>query len=220
MTYRVALVILLAACGGPLAVDGGIEPADASVDAGPLPPNPWADRVVSFTPGPGAGFGQDRMPQVVLGPPHGGGDSMGSLDVVSLGNEGSIVLEFTDWVIIDGPGVDFLVFENAFIGFIETGIVAVSDDGATWHEFPCAAVLDGGTAGCAGVTPVYADPDTNGLSPTDPTVAGGDGFDLAHVGLSRARFVRIRDSGRNRYYGPPGGGFDLDAIAVVNGATP
>jgi hypothetical protein len=183
-------------------------------------PTAWPDAVVSFTPGPGAGFGEDHLPQVVLGPPHGTGDSTGSLDVLSLGNGGSIVLEFTDWVIVDGPGVDFVVFENPFVGFIETGIVAVSDDGTAWREFPCAAVLDGGTAGCAGVTPVYADPATNTISPTDPTVAGGDGFDLANVGLARARFVRIRDSGANRFYGPPGGGFDLDAVAVVNGALP
>ncbi|RYZ33379.1 MAG: cell surface protein, partial [Myxococcaceae bacterium] len=43
-----------------------------------------------------------------------------------------------------------------------------------------------------------------------------DGFDLAAVGLTRARFVRIRDSGANGYAGTSGG-FDLDAVAVVNG---
>jgi hypothetical protein len=77
-------------------------------------------------------------------------------------------------------------------------------------------VVDGGTEGCAGVTPVYSSPD-NGISSTDPAVAGGDGFDLADLGISRARFVRVRDSGRNGS-GAPGGGFDLDAISVVNGA--
>ena len=55
------------------------------------------------------------------------------------------------------------------------------------------------------------------LSPvaTDPNDAGGDGFDLAALGVTQARFVRIRDSGKNRY-GPPSGGFDLDAIAIVH----
>jgi hypothetical protein len=46
--------------------------------------------------------------------------------------------------------------------------------------------------------------------------AGGDAFDLADIGLQRARFVRIRDSGENPYEGTAGG-FDLDALAVVNG---
>ena len=64
---------------------------------------------------------------------------------------------------------------------------------------------------------MYANP-AQGISGTDPLVAGGDGFDLSEVGLSRARFVRVTDSGANRFYGPPGGGFDLDAVSVVNAA--
>ncbi len=213
---------LLAACGAPPGAghdaghDAGVVlVADASVpevDAG----DPFADRIVEFAPGPGAGFGQDKLPFVVLGPPHGAGSGAGSLDVLSLGKEGRIDLEFTDFAAIDGPGVDLLVFENPFGGFTETGVVSVSDDGLTWYEFSCAADdADGGYRGCAGVRPVYSSPD-NGLSPTDPSVAGGDGFDLHEVGLSRARFVRIRDSGANHFYGAPGGGFDLDAVAVVN----
>ncbi len=186
-------------------------------DGGQAGPDPFADAIVSFDPGPGAGFGQDQMPCIVLGPPQGAGDSAGSTDVLSLGNGGSIVLEFTDIAVIDGPGVDFIVFENAFTGFIETGIVAVSIDGGEWFEFPCAAVIDGGTEGCAGVHPVYSN-SQNGISPTDPAVAGGDAFDLAQLGLTRANYVRIRDSGANHSYAPPTGGFDLDAVAVVNGA--
>lgn len=206
-------------------VDGGPAPeADASVivtdsgtsDAGVRLPDPWADRVVSIMPGDGAGFGQDRFPDVVLGPPQGGGESSGSLDVLSLGRDGVIVLEFTDLIAVDGPGVDLLVFENPFGTFFETGVVAVSDDGVEWKEFGCAADdVDGGFPGCAGAHVVFGNP-SMGVSATDPRVAGGDGFDLSLVGLTRARFVRIRDSGRNRFYGPPGGGFDLDAIAVVN----
>jgi hypothetical protein len=208
-------LLLLAACGpAPLpqlepqgVVDGGVQLADAG-DA-------FADTVVSFTPGVGAGFGQDRFPQVVFGPPHGEGDAQGSLDVLSLGRGGSIELEFTDFTVADGPGVDFLVFENGFVGFLELGFVEVSDDGSTWSAFPCAALTDGGTEGCAGAHPVYSNP-MNGISPTDPSVAGGDGFDLATLGLRTARFVRITDTGTNRFYAPPGGGFDLDAVAVVN----
>ena len=61
---------------------------------------------------------------------------------------------------------------------------------------------------------MYANP-AMGISGTDPMVAGGDGYDLAEVGLSRVRFVRITDSGENRFYGPRGGGFDLAALGVV-----
>lgn len=208
------LVWLLAACG-PVAVtgDGGAPPDAAYLggrDGGPV--DPYADAVTRFSPGDGAGFGQDALPGVVLGPPRGAGATAGSTDVVSLGRGGVIELAFTDFVAIDGPGVDLLVFENGFNGFFEKGDVAVSEDGVTWHDFVC----DGG---CAGLRPVYANPD-NGVSATDPAVAGGDGFDLADVGLTRARFVRITDTGANPWYGPPGGGFDLDAVAVVNGEPP
>ncbi|XXF77298.1 cell surface protein [Myxococcaceae bacterium GXIMD 01537] len=204
--------------------DGGTSDAgltDAGVDGGtadagvPLA-SPFAGRVVSFKPGAAAGFGQDAFPGVVLGPPRGGGSGSGSLDVLSLGKEGEIVLELTGLAVVDGPGADLLVFENPFGNFAETGVVAVSDDGTTWHEFPCASSdRAGGYPGCAGVRPVYSNPD-NGISPTDPAVAGGDAFDLAALGVTRARFVRIRDSGANGY-GGTSGGFDLDAVAVVNG---
>jgi hypothetical protein len=232
---RALLLVLGVACGpapvaGPDAstvVDSGVDggsggggaPDAGAPDAGTgdsdAGPSPFAIAVVSFDAGPGAGYGQDKLPGVVLGPPYGQGDSSGSTDVLSLGKDGEIVLELGE-SIVDGPGVDLLVFENAFIGFVETGIVAVSDDGASWYEWPCAAVTDGGTEGCAGVHPVYSNPD-NGISPTDPAVAGGDGFDLAQLGITHANYVRVRDSGVNHSYAPPTGGFDLDAVAVVNG---
>jgi len=179
--------------------------------------------VVEFLPGAGAGFGQDRFPDVVLGPPSGLGPDNGSLDVLSLGQGGSITLRFTDLEVTDGPGVDLLVFENAFLvaggpqTFSERATVSVSVDGVQWFEFPCApSDAAGGYPGCAGVKPVTANP-ANGVSATDPAVAGGDGFDLATVGLTRARYVRIVDAGTNSA-GGNSAGFDLDAVAVVNGA--
>lgn len=212
------------ACGG--ADPGEDTPLTAQAPEGETAPNPlttdpFADRVVSFTPGAYAGYGQNLLPGVVLGPPQGQGPTEGSLDVLSLGRQGSIVLEFTDIVAVDGPGVDLLVFENPFVKpdgttFAETGVVAVSEDGITWREFPCSARNRPNYPGCAGVKTVYSNPD-NGISPTDPAVAGGDGFDLAAVGLSRASFIRIRDSGANGYSNNSGG-FDLDAVSIVNGA--
>jgi hypothetical protein len=101
--------------------------------------------------------------------------------------------------------------------FRELGEVSVSEDGTNWVAFPCdAATPDEGS--CAGRSIVYANPDT-GVSALDPSVAGGDPFDLALVGLARARFVRIRDLSK----GPavaPSTGFDLDALAIINAESP
>ena len=178
-------------------------------------PAPFANRVVSFKPGPGATFGQAKMPGVVLGPPDGAGSDAGSLDVVSLGTGGEIVLAFDGMQIVDGPGPDFIVFENPFPGWQEPGFVAVSEDGVTWREWPCAwqdKVDD--YPDCAGVRAVLANAE-NGVDPTDPVRAGGDAFDLADVTMTTARYVRIRDTGHNPA-DPPGAGFDLDAVSVIH----
>ncbi|MFT5682540.1 MAG: hypothetical protein ACI8RZ_003458 [Myxococcota bacterium] len=188
---------------------------DADADADP---DPFADAVIEYLPGEAAGFGQDSLPDIVLGSPEGSGESAGSLDVLSLGCGGSIVLALDDIGLLDGDGADLLVFENAFTDFAEPGIVAASEDGKTWAEWSCDPEdAEGGYPGCAGVTPVLAS-STNGVDPTDPEVAGGDAYDLADVGLPRARYVRITDAGVSDCIGTTGG-FDLDAIAVVNGES-
>ena len=178
--------------------------------------DPWADCVESFEPGPEAEFGHDAMPGVVLGPPvlTGGG---GSLDVASLGCGGSITLAFDPPGIVDGPGDDFVVYENPFsygeTTFAEPARVQVSADGQLWRAYPC--VLTGAEdwppTGCAGITPSEADGD--GFS-------GGDAFDLADLGLDRARYVRLVDVSV-AYYGNDSwctgapGGFDLDAVEAL-----
>jgi hypothetical protein len=163
------------------------------------------------------------MPGIVLGPPVGGGDVAGGTDVLSLGSGGTIVLALDGEGIVDGPGPDLLVFENAFLAggdpsrpYAELAAVAVSEDGTTFLEFPCASgawPYDG----CAGWHPVYAAPG-NGIDPADPLAAGGDAFDLADVGLAHAAYVRIRDLGLG-LPGPPSAGFDLDAVAAVHGCA-
>lgn len=170
--------------------------------------------------GPGQNFGQADFPEPVLGPPRGGGCCGGSLDVVSLGNGGYVELAFNGTVIVDGPGPDFLVFENPFFPGgdesspnAELATVAVSEDGESWREFPCTeSAYPYGT--CAGWHPVYANVDNNRIDPTDPDVAGGDPFDLAELGIDRARYVRITD--RADLDGSLDGVFDLDAVAIVN----
>ena len=186
--------------------------------------DPFIDGVVAFTPGQNGGFNQELLPDIVLGPPHGAGLSSGSLDVVSLGNGGSITVAFTDNRIVDGPGPDFTIFENAFnspgLGiFTEVGVVAASANGVDFVEFPHGSDL----SGLAGRTPVYSNPD-NGIDPLDPSVSGGDAFDLAIIGLASARLLRITDPAATiddvgNHFPTPGigkSGFDLDAIAALN----
>lgn len=213
-----ALLAALSACGAPLP-----DEADASRDAlvSCEDPTRYATRVVSFTPGEGATFGAERLPDVVLGPPQGGGDFRGSTDVVSLGLRGEIVVELGR-AVVDAPGDDFTVFENAFEVpgatlryWEELGEVSVSDDGVTWRTFACDPAGARPHTGCAGWSPVYASV-TDGVCALDPRVSGGDGFDLAAVGLRRARYVRVRDLGTQGVM-PPSTGFDLDAVAVLHG---
>lgn len=185
-------------------------------------PSPFIAHVVAFTPGNNASFGQDKLPDIVKGPPKGAGACKGSLDAVSLGDSGEIIVEM-GMTIVDGPGPDFIVFENAFIAgcqgdesqvYAEPGEVSVSEDGESWHVFPCMETSFP-YGQCAGWRAVFSNPD-NDISPLDIDKAGGDAFDLADIGIERARFVRIRDMGSQKG-GPPSAGFDLDAIAVVNG---
>ncbi|MCL4234507.1 MAG: hypothetical protein KJ042_08315 [Deltaproteobacteria bacterium] len=100
--------------------------------------------------------------------------------------------------------------------------------------------------GFAGIAPSNANCDPNGdgsyddmIDPLDPVISGGDLFDLADIGVASARYVRIVDTGHlerapgTETYDDDGDlvtdggnllpayegiqGFDLDAIAVING---
>jgi hypothetical protein len=207
--------------------------------------DPYVDRVVSYHVGDGGGSGEAALPAIVLGPPHGGGAFVGAsaADAFSLGLNGEIVLEFTDNLCVDGPGPDLTVFENPFLvrglttlaPYAEPGTVSVSMDGVTWATFPCHMDEPPYYPGCAGVYPVFANAsDPNAPSPlvpsttpiadlvgipidqfTPPAGSGGDSFDLADVGMTSARFVRIQGGDRDRRLGGLSG-FDLDAVAAVH----
>jgi len=198
-----------------------------------LPPetDPFADRVVSKNLLHPNAFRAADLPQIVLGAPRGTGLGSGSLDIVSLGaaiNDdggaaapygGSIMLEFTDNLVWDGPGVDFTIFENVFYicnaagtldpetRFMEPAIVSVSQDGVNWLQFPVdfSPRYDPESgelnlrhpycynSGFAGVNPVMSngyDPD-----PTDPAMSGGDSFDISALGLEWIRYALIQSTG-------------------------
>ncbi|MEM1024800.1 MAG: cell surface protein [Myxococcota bacterium] len=184
----------LAACG-----EDELQPQDAF--------GPYADRLVDFVPGAFAGFGRDELPDVVLGPPG------GTFDVLSLGVGGSVTVGF-DFEIVDEPGPDFVVFENAFLidggplSFSEPGRVEVSLDGESFASFSCTP--EAPFIGCAGVTPT-GDATLDAL---DPMSAGGDAFDLAVLGLEAIRYVRLVD---NSTTGEGiTAGFDLDAVGAFH----
>ena len=224
---RTALAVAAAWAAGPTGCDPGAgmptaadAAADASLPSGLDPRFPV--EVVAVSIGPGGGRGADALPDVVLGPPVGGGELAGSTDTLSLGDGGSIVLRFA-WPVVDGPGPDFIVFENPFrvagttdTIFAEPGQVAVGDTDGTFVAFPCDPAPP--YAGCAGRTPVLAHPDRD-VDPTDPDVAGGDAFDLADIGIGTFTLVRITDVGGKA--GAAGtAGFDLDAVAAIHVLEP
>ncbi len=173
----------------------------------------FPDRVLSFTPGPNAGFGSGFFPGNVLGPPNGNANpqtpTFTQQDLLSLGTGGQIILEFTSSEITDGPGPDFVIFENPVQpahdpsqSFVDSATVAVSSDGTNWKTFPFnivstdqeQLVYKANYTGLAGVRPSLSSP-SNGLSPFKPAEGGGDPFDLSTVGLLSARFIRITDTG-------------------------
>jgi hypothetical protein len=180
----------------------------------------FAQAVDSVDYGDGAGFGQASFPDVVLGPPRGNISGGGGMHVLSLGQRGEIVLDLGNCPMVDGPGADFIVFENAFYisgnpeaPFAELAEVGVSEDGINFTWFDCnsdAYPYDG----CSGWHPVYSNPD-NGISPFDVDEAGGEAYDLSDIGITDARYVIIRDL--NDSGGGGTAGYDLDALSVING---
>jgi len=202
---------------------GGDSTGQASGGAGSPEPceledHLFATGVLAHAFGPGQDVGQDRFPDLVFGAPEGAGTGAGSTaHVVSLGDGGFVELSFGQNAIVDGPGADFIVFENAFLvggdeenPYAELGQVSVSRDGSDWVAFPCTRrEYPYGT--CAGWHPVVANPETNDLDPTDPAAAGGDAFDLAALDLAWVRYVRIDDIVDEQELS-----FDLDAVAVVH----
>lgn len=158
-----------------------------------------------------------------------------SYDIVCLGRGGSITMTFAD-PIANGSGDDFAVFENSFNDtFLELAYVEVSSNGTDFFRF----ANDSQTASAVG-----------GFGAVDPTNIGGLGskyrqgygtpFDLASLAgvsplldLNNIGYVRLVDIvGDGTYFDTSGdviydpyptvgsAGFDLDAVGVLNNASP
>ncbi len=157
--------------------------------------------------------------------------------VLSLGDGGMVTLSFAE-PIQNNEGYDFAVFENGFsVGlsyYLELAFVEVSQDGETYVRFPNESRNDTSFQ-------------TDNFGYTNPygvyNLAGkhqapyGTLFDLEEVGLEEINYVRLvdvvgsvndsfgsRDS-KGRLINDPwptpfaSSGFDLDAVAVVNGSV-
>jgi len=187
---------------------GASDPADGGApasDAGPLEPTPVAAGVVVDAPGAGdRPFGD---PSLAVNGVRGGGDGGGSLDVYSIEYGGHLVLSWDGQRVRNGPGVDFVVFENPFVfgggTFMDHAVVELSRDGETWVAFPHDYVAPDETmyssdpshwSGFAGVEPVRLHAEDHPVDPFDAAAAGGDRFDLAALDAD-GEAGRIRDEG-------------------------
>jgi hypothetical protein len=217
---RLALVAVLIGCGSPAHAppDGAAPDGAAAADAVPPDASPADARtspgvaladVVTAAPGAsGSGFGD---PHNAVDGVRGGGKSMGSVDVYSLGYAGndSITLAWSAGTLHNGTGPDLAVFENPFVEsgggvFMDQIIVEVSRDATTWRELAHHYAATDETVysndpalwqGFGGVTPVLLNADTNAVDPFDPVAAGGDEFDLDNVVGTDAEAAAIRANG-------------------------
>jgi hypothetical protein len=150
----------------------------------PAPPqvgNPYADRVVSFTPGSQAPARFSNT-KAVLGKPDFDESTLSGF--LTLGIGGSITIEFVDNIAVDGPGPDIEIFGDPSSD--EQWIIEASADCVNFKSFG--------------------------------KVRERVKLDLAAVGLTSARCVRLTDGGD-----PTGGlspGAELDAVAALNSAPP
>lgn len=157
--------------------------------------------------------------------------------VVSLGDGGSAILSF-DIPVANGPGFDFAIFENSFSDFfLELAQVEVSSDGVNFFRFASVSLTPADTQ--VGSFDNLVPELINNFA---GKYRGGYGtpFDLEELknvaGLNVNRVTHIRvtdvvgciqdlyavyDSQGNKVNDPwptpfPTGGFDLDAIGVIN----
>lgn len=166
------------------------------------PAQAYADNVVSYSQGVlkgGGAIALDRTdPLKVLGAPQSAGTpfdnpvvagsffSLGFNASTTIPTGGSIVVEFVDNYIVDGPGNDLRMWEvtGGSSYPIEKLKIEVSKNGTTWFEV--ASSLDRDAEA-----------------------------DLALSGLSWARYVRLTDVSDRSLFNDAADGYDLDAFSAL-----
>ena len=240
------LLLMCAVLAPSLVLAGPYAPAAGLSGSTAIPYNSatisgWATGVQDLVRGPmdisnpGLGLATYGSGADALGPADAQDDS---LPVVSLGDGGQITLTFAR-PIANGPGADFAVFENGITDkFLELAFVEVSSDGTTFHRFHA----DSRTQTATQVGPFDQSIDATNLCNLAGKYRRGFGtpFDLAELAgtsgldISAVTQVRIVDAvgsinpafGTRDFFGnlvndpwPTAfdtGGFDLDAIGVLN----
>lgn len=159
-------------------------------------------------------------------------------DVISLGDSGIATLTF-DYVIQDGPGFDFAVFENGFTdGYMEFAHVEVSSNGLDYARFPSTSEIplnpqlnNASISNCRYVNNLAGKYRSGYGTPFDLSeLIGYPGLDVNNI-----QFVRLIDvvgdvdgiHTTTDNLGNPindpfptafhSGGFDIDGVGIING---
>lgn len=185
---------------------GGCGPEGQALDPTPV----LAHVVVEARGATGSGFGDATR---AVNGVRGAGRQAGSTDVFSLGLtpgvDNTVVLSWGGATVHNGPGPDFVVFENPFEYapgqvFMDLVVVMLSRDGVTFVPFPHDYIAPDETRyladpaawpGFAGRYPVLYHVDTNPVNPFDFEAAGGDPFDLDEMPLDQGEAQAIRERG-------------------------
>jgi len=188
----------------------------------------WASGWENYVVGPNC-TSEWQTPEKALGKAEGT-----SYDIVCLGRAGEITLTF-NCGIGDGPGYDFVVFENGIADtFLELAYVEVSSDGENFFRFINDSLTEGPVGSYGAVEPT----DIGGFA-SKYRQGFGTPFDLAQLknaskplDTDDVRWVRIVDIVGDGSYCDTSGdviydpypttgsaGFDLDAIGVLNMRT-
>ncbi len=153
-------------------------------------------------------------PELAVNGVRGCGEGCGSSDVAQLSLEppedAYIILSWSGRRVTNGPGADFVVFENPFrisgstSVFMEQMVVFLSRNGVDWVPFPHDYTAPNETVysnnpehwrGFAGVNPVMFHEENNPVDPFDPDSAGGDHFDLSDLPEDGGEAQAIREEG-------------------------
>lgn len=229
LALLVGSVLANAAYAGPFA-PAATKPGSTAIFKDDVSILGWATGYQNYVPGTDL-VDQWKTPEKALGKAVGG-----SFDIVSLGNGGSITLNFTN-AIANGAGADFAVFENSFSDtFLELAFVEASSDGLNFFRFPTISYTPSKVGAFGAVDPTNID----GFA--GKYISGyGTPFDLdllknyAGLDVNNVSFIRLVDvlgngtelddfptefGPRNPIYDPyktvQSAGFDLDAVGVMN----
>lgn len=243
LSLLLAVALMDPAYAGPFAPAAG-QPGSTAIPFDHPGILGWATQVQALTRGPTdiSDPLSDLASHGVEADTLGAADAMAdSLPVLSLGDGGHVTLTF-EKPLANGMGPDFAVFENGFADiFLELAFVEVSSNGTDFFRFPSISLTQSSTQiGSFGAV----DP-TNIHNLAGKYRRGfGTPFDLADLpanpGLSvgfitHVRIVDVVGSIQPEYrtvdsFGNPvndpwptnfeTGGFDLDAVAVLNFAVP